>query len=185
MIINNKILNAVLHCHYKAYLKKISQPSIKTEFETIVERLKEKQKSTIETNQITFKNNGTFNQLLNEVKAGKLLHCDETTFKIETEKIYVWVFTNMNTVCYMIKPTREAEFLKELFVDFKGVLISDFYAGYDALDCPKQRCLIHLPKSFFVRNINVFGSLSSMLPFVRQKDSNSPLSLQMRCNLKP
>ena len=56
MIINNEILNAVIHCCYKAYLKKVSQPSTKTEFEAIVERLKEKQKSTIETNQITFKN---------------------------------------------------------------------------------------------------------------------------------
>ena len=91
----------------------------------------------------------TFFNLLDSLRKGKLLHCDETTFKVGQEKYYVWVFTNMNTVCYILRPTREAEFLKELFVDFKGVLISDFYAGYDALDCPKQRCLIHL-----IRDIN-------------------------------
>ena len=91
----------------------------------------------------------TFLNLLDLLKIGKLLHCDETTFKIRKEKCYVWVFTNMNTVCYIFKPTREAEFLKELFIDFKGVLISDFYAGYDAIECPKQRCLIHL-----IRDIN-------------------------------
>ena len=56
MIITNEILNAVIHCRYKAYLKKISQPSTKTEFETIVERLKEKQKTTIENNHVPFKN---------------------------------------------------------------------------------------------------------------------------------
>jgi len=83
------------------------------------------------------------------LKIGKLLHCDETTFKIGKEKCYIWVFTNMNTVCYIFKQTREAEFLKELLIDFKGVLVSDFYAGYDAIDCPKQRCLIHL-----IRDIN-------------------------------
>jgi hypothetical protein len=33
--------------------------------------------------------------------------------------------------------------------DFKGVLISDFYAGYDAIDCVQQKCLIHL-----LRDIN-------------------------------
>ena len=27
---------------------------------------------------------------------------------------------------------------------FAGVLVSDFYAAYDALECPKQKCLIHL-----------------------------------------
>lgn len=28
--------------------------------------------------------------------------------------------------------------------DFKGVLVSDFYAAYDAIECPQQKCLIHL-----------------------------------------
>jgi hypothetical protein len=27
---------------------------------------------------------------------------------------------------------------------FKGVLVSDFYAAYESLDCPQQKCLIHL-----------------------------------------
>ncbi len=29
---------------------------------------------------------------------------------------------------------------------FKGVLVSDFYAAYDSLDCPQQKCLIHLSR---------------------------------------
>jgi hypothetical protein len=33
--------------------------------------------------------------------------------------------------------------------DFKGVLVSDFYAGYDTIDCVQQKCLIHL-----LRDIN-------------------------------
>ena len=27
---------------------------------------------------------------------------------------------------------------------FNGVLVSDFYAAYDAVECPQQKCLIHL-----------------------------------------
>ena len=27
---------------------------------------------------------------------------------------------------------------------FNGVLVSDFYAAYDAIECPQQKCLIHL-----------------------------------------
>ena len=51
MIINNEILNAVIHCKRKAYLKKTQTlPSIKTELETAVNLLKEKQKSIIEPN---------------------------------------------------------------------------------------------------------------------------------------
>jgi hypothetical protein len=56
----------------------------------------------------------------------------------------VWVFTSLTEVVFMYRPTREGDFLKDLLKDFRGVLISDFYAAYDALNCPKQRCLIHL-----------------------------------------
>ncbi len=45
----------------------------------------------------------------------------------------VWVFTNIDTIFYLFKPNRESDFLKELLADFKGVLISDFYPGYDAV----------------------------------------------------
>jgi hypothetical protein len=33
--------------------------------------------------------------------------------------------------------------------DFRGVLVSDFYAVYDAIQCPQQKCLIHL-----IRDLN-------------------------------
>jgi hypothetical protein len=33
--------------------------------------------------------------------------------------------------------------------DFSGVLVTDFYAVYDALECPQQKCLIH-----FIRDLN-------------------------------
>ena len=40
--------------------------------------------------------------------------------------------------------TREGDFLQELLLDFRGVLVSDFYAAYDAINCTQQKCLIHL-----------------------------------------
>src|SRR4051812_25669358 len=44
----------------------------------------------------------------------------------------------------MYRPIREGEFLQGMLNEFKGVLISDFYAAYDSLNCPQQKCLIHL-----------------------------------------
>jgi hypothetical protein len=32
---------------------------------------------------------------------------------------------------------------------FSGVLVSDFYSAYNAIDCPQQKCLIH-----FIRDLN-------------------------------
>jgi hypothetical protein len=39
--------------------------------------------------------------------------------------------------------------VQEVLKDFRGVLVSDFYAVYDAINCGQQRCLIHL-----MRDIN-------------------------------
>ena len=36
------------------------------------------------------------------------------------------------------------EFLKELLAGYSGVLVSDFYNAYDGINCPQQKCLLHL-----------------------------------------
>ena len=51
--------------------------------------------------------------------------------KLRSGKGYVWVFTSLEEVVFMYKPTREGEFLREVLKGFKGVLVSDFYAAYD------------------------------------------------------
>jgi Transposase IS66 family len=57
---------------------------------------------------------------------------------------YIWVFTNLHDVVYLYKESREGAFLQEMLGDFKGILVSDFFAAYDALNCDQQKCLIHL-----------------------------------------
>jgi hypothetical protein len=83
-------------------------------------------------------------RLLQKILSGPLLHIDETEVKFKKSKGYVWVFTNLEEVVYLYRPTREGDFLKEMLKSFNGVLVSDFYAAYDAIDCPQQKCLIHL-----------------------------------------
>lgn len=79
----------------------------------------------------------------------KRLHIDETSVKLRKWQGYVWVLTTLEKVYYLYRPTRETEFLGELLSPFRGVLISDFFTGYDALPCQQQKCLIH-----FVREID-------------------------------
>ena len=82
--------------------------------------------------------------LLAKILSGKVLHIDETEVKLRTGKGYVWVFATPEEVVYLYRPTREGDFLRDLLKDFHGVLVSDFYTAYDAIDCPQQKCLIHL-----------------------------------------
>ena len=86
----------------------------------------------------------TYRDILKKLVKGNLIHADETKVKLKTNSGYIWVFTNMEEVLYIYKPTREADFLHEFLRGFKGVLITDFYSGYDSLECPQQKCLVHL-----------------------------------------
>jgi hypothetical protein len=78
-----------------------------------------------------------------------LIHADETRANIKGESAFVWVFTNLHEVAYVYAETREGEMLQTALREFKGVLVSDFYAAYDSIDCPQQKCLIHL-----IRDLN-------------------------------
>jgi len=86
----------------------------------------------------------TYDTILRHLMSGSLLHVDETQVSIRGATAYVWVFTNLHDVVYLYKDSREGAFLRELLKDFKGVLISDFFAAYDGIECDQQKCLIHL-----------------------------------------
>jgi predicted RecB family nuclease len=86
----------------------------------------------------------TYKKLLKRLLAGKVLHIDETEVNLRSGKAYVWVFASVEEVVFMYRPTREGGFLQDLLKGFSGVLVSDFYAAYDSLACPQQKCLIHL-----------------------------------------
>lgn len=49
----------------------------------------------------------------------------------------------------MYSESRDASTAQDVLRSFGGVLVSDFYAGYDSINCAQQKCLIHL-----LRDIN-------------------------------
>jgi predicted RecB family nuclease len=86
----------------------------------------------------------TYRAILDRVATGKLVHADETTVGRNGKDGYVWVFTNLEDVAFVYSETREASTAQDVLRNFRGVLVSDFYAGYDSIDCAQQKCLIHL-----------------------------------------
>jgi predicted RecB family nuclease len=86
----------------------------------------------------------TYQEIIENMTNSNLIQADETIARIKEIDGYVWVFANYDSVYYQFRETREPEFLKELLKDFKGVLVSDFYTGYDSLECKQQKCLVHL-----------------------------------------
>ena len=86
----------------------------------------------------------TYERLVNRIISGDLVHADETQVNLKAGVGYVWAFTNLEEVAYIYAPSREGDLVHSLLKDFKGVLVSDFYAAYDSVECPQQKCLIHL-----------------------------------------
>jgi transposase len=92
---------------------------------------------------------GTYSQILKRLCGGRLLHVDETSIGVKGKEGYVWVLTSLEEVAYFYTPTRAGDTMQEMLKDFSGVLVSDFYAAYNAVRCLQQKCLIH-----FIRDVN-------------------------------
>ncbi|MFC1717735.1 IS66 family transposase, partial [Candidatus Poribacteria bacterium] len=91
----------------------------------------------------------TYQQIPDKLRTGELIHADETKITTRTGIGYVWAFANMEEVLYIYADTREGNILNEFLNGFSGVLVSDFYAAYDSVECAQQKCHIHL-----IRDIN-------------------------------
>lgn len=87
--------------------------------------------------------------IFQKLLASPFLHVDESPVNIDHINQYVWVFTDGKNVVYKFTKTRDALFIHEMLSLYDGVLISDFYSGYDSLGCKHQKCLVHI-----IRDLN-------------------------------
>jgi Transposase IS66 family len=78
----------------------------------------------------------TYENLLRKLCSGRLLHVDETSVSVKGDNGYVWVLANMEDAAYFYTPTREGTTIRTALRDFSGVLVSDYYAAYDGINCP-------------------------------------------------
>jgi hypothetical protein len=86
---------------------------------------------------------------LKRILASPFVHVDETKISIRGSNNYVWVLTNGTHVTFHLTETRETSLVYDLLDGYEGVVVSDFYGGYDALQSNQQKCLAHL-----IRDLN-------------------------------
>ena len=87
--------------------------------------------------------------LVKHLRESPFVHVDETLLSIRGVNHYVWVFTDGRHVVFRLTETRETTVVRELLKGYQGVLVTDFYAGYDAQECRQQKCWVHL-----IRDLN-------------------------------
>jgi transposase len=86
--------------------------------------------------------------LLEEVQASTVVHGDETGWRENGQNGYVWGFLGVDPLplYYFVYHQSRASRIPQgiLGLHFPGHLISDFYAGYNVIRGPHQRCWVHL-----------------------------------------
>lgn len=102
--------------------------------------------------------------MLNKIKENSsLIHSDETTIQVNKEEnkkassnSYMWVITTgklekMQAVIFKYSSSRSSEVVKELLKGYKGILVTDGYAGYNILDkeVTHAECWAHARRKFY------------------------------------
>jgi transposase len=91
----------------------------------------------------------TEKSILEYLLSSPYVHADETKVNIKGTNWYVWVFTDERGVIFKLTETREPTIIHDILNTYRGILISDFYPGYDSVKCKQQKCWVHL-----IRDLN-------------------------------
>ena len=88
-------------------------------------------------------------KLLEAIRGSPQVHVDETGWRVDGKRSWVWALVNERLAYYYVDRSRGRKVLRELLGEkFKGTLISDFYSVYLKLPYPMQKCLVHLLRDF-------------------------------------
>ena len=83
--------------------------------------------------------------LIRELRGSPVVHGDETSWREGGQNGYLWSFSSPTVRYFEYRKSRGGQIVTELLgEDFGGVLVSDFYGGYNRMLGMHQRCWVHL-----------------------------------------
>lgn len=86
----------------------------------------------------------TVDAIREEIRGSPVAHLDETGWREDGVNGYVWTCSTLDAQ-YFARGSREGKMVDALLGDdFAGVLVSDFYVGYQHYPGVKQKCWAHL-----------------------------------------
>lgn len=84
-------------------------------------------------------------KLQQQIRGSPVVNGDETTWRENGQNGYVWSFSTERLRYFVYRKTRASSVVKEVLgEEFEGVLVSDFYGGYNVHLGLHQRCWVHL-----------------------------------------
>lgn len=85
--------------------------------------------------------------LIEKIRLADVIHADETHWREDGKNYWIWYAGNESLCVFQIDPHRSSEAATSLLGDkLNGLLVTDAYAAYNAIDCAggRQSCLSHL-----------------------------------------
>jgi hypothetical protein len=84
-------------------------------------------------------------ELKQQIRGSPVVNGDETSWRENGQNGYVWSFSTERLRYFVYRKSRAASVVKEILgEEFEGVVVSDFYGGYNAHLGLHQRCWVHL-----------------------------------------
>jgi transposase len=105
--------------------------------------------------------------ILEAIRAGPVVHIDETGWRLDGKNHWLWAFVNEKLAYYRIERSRGRRIVKDTLSDgYSGTIITDFYGVYFNLPYKKQKCLVHLLRE--LRNTAKRDDSAAYLKFYKQ-----------------
>lgn len=137
----------------------------------------------------------TYDQLIFSLRQQEVVCADETGWRIDGDKAWLWVFTSEQVTLYTIDPRRAGEVAERILGrDFEGVLTCDCLLAYHPLPYQQQKCLAHLlrrcsdiadqprPDAAIQLSQQVARLLRGAIKLKQQKDDQPPWFYHQACS---
>jgi len=94
-----------------------------------------------------------YHAFLDVIGQSSFAHVDETGIPMDGQNWWLWVIVATEVVLYLPSESRGSDTIKDIFHEYKGILVSDFWSAYNKLNVEQQKCLEHLVRE--LRKINL------------------------------
>ena len=86
-----------------------------------------------------------YERLQDEIRKARNVHADDTSWRIDGENHWLWIFLTKVVAYYTIRETRSRKVIEDcLGPEFDGVVVLDFYPSFMNLPYEQQKCIVHL-----------------------------------------
>ncbi len=112
--------------------------------------------------------NEWYEQIAEQARKSAVLHADETGWRTNGLRRWLWCFASEYTCWYIIDRSRGSPALAKFFIEaFDGVLVTDFWAAYNAV-CAHERqcCLVHLLRE--LEKVDLKNTSAEWLAFAKK-----------------